>query len=972
MRANRREARRLAWAGIAVASVFLVACTDGAGAASEVSATDAGPPARDIAVSGRIAVDIPVAVAVDLPDLDSEDLLGMDADEILDAAADADLDADAEAAPDVEPDFGPAPAAVVVLNELRCTDRDWIELFNAGVAAVDLGGWSLTDREGPEPDAQHTYTFAPATLVPAGGFVVVRRQTPDEAGMTFGIACASDRVRLVDAAGVEVDAVEPPEIPAAAAWGLLPDGVGAWTQVHPTPGAPNQAPTDPSEVFFGDAMVTIDLGLDEAARAQLDVEPSEYVRGTFRATFPDGASDLITVGVRLKGRYGSFRELGDKAAFKVKFDGDVAQDGGGGAPGGRFLGLKKLTLNNMVQDPSVIHEAAAYHIFRSFGVPAPRLGYAWVVVDGVPYGLYANIETYDDVMLDQRFPGTTHLYEGAYGQDVQSGEAAELEVDEGSADDIGDLEALIEAVYTVGEGWMAAMGAVADLDELTRMWAVEVFVGHWDGYAPTVNNYFLHSDGDQVFRMFPWGTDQTFSSHIGFAEGQGLLFRRCLEQPDCLTLYVQAVDALVTLLEGLDVEGFIGALNQWLAPWVLEDPRVSPDGQASAVQATLDFLASRLPEARSWVSCLVDPDPDPDGDGFGCLDDCDTADPAVHPGAEDICGDGIDQDCSGAADDGVGCPDCDELWRGGHRYLVCLHERTFVDARAHCQAFGSDLVIPNTAGELVWLRDAHEAMRWGRAWLGVSDVAEEGTFVTIDGEPLAWSQWAAGEPNDWQGHAEGGGEDCAQLLANGLWNDMPCDQTMLPICEDRCPGGTDADGDGHDACGDDCNDGEPDVHAGLPEVCGDGLDNDCSGASGDVAGCGEACQPLDAFGFEALWCPIAVAWGDAGMFCASLGAELLWLEDEGEHDLLVAAVEGSEEAMVGLQVSGGAWIGLGDGAEEGVYVWTNGGSLGFEAWASGQPNNSGGGQDCVRLTPEMTWNDSVCETPRPFLCRQGP
>ena len=45
---------------------------------------------------------------------------------------------------------------------------------------------------------------------------------------------------------------------------------------------------------------------------------------------------------------------------------------------------------------------------------------------------------------------------------------------------------------------------------------------------------------------------------------------------------------------------------------------------------------------------------DADGDGFDEELDCDDEDPDVHPDAEDTCGDGVDNDCSGFADEG--CP----------------------------------------------------------------------------------------------------------------------------------------------------------------------------------------------------------------------------------------------------------------------------------------------------------------------------
>lgn len=94
--------------------------------------------------------------------------------------------------------------------------------------------------------------------------------------------------------------------------------------------------------------------------------------------------------------------------------------------------------------------------------------------------------------------------------------------------------------------------------------------------------------------------------------------------------------------------------------------------------------------------------------------------------------------------------------------------------------------------------------RLGQAgWMGANDIESEGSWEWTSGPEAGmqfWSgdssgsavdgnyeEWADSEPNDY-----GTGEDCAQYLsgAGGEWNDLPCEDTLLPayVVEYGAPG----------------------------------------------------------------------------------------------------------------------------------------------------------------------------------------
>ncbi len=386
---------------------------------------------------------------------------------------------------------------------------------------------------------------------------------------------------------------------------LAPVGASQAVAAEPAPGPAGW-------LFDPGTVVEIDLDLPQASVDVLKVKPEEeYQPATFSLTAGEQTFGPLSVGARLKGGLGSFRPLSQKAAFKLKFDEFVDDQ--------TFFGLEKLTLNNMVQDPSMLHETLAYEAFRAAGVAAPRTGYAFLRVNGEPYGLYLNVEALDSVALPRWFASTLHLYEGAYGADVAPGSAAAFEVDEGKSKKREDLEALIVAANDEEGDWSEGMSGFADLDQMTLMWAVERYIGHWDGYsgvpgALRPNNYYLHSEEDGEFRMLPWGTDQTWGSRLEFDEGgAGVLFERCLADASCAAAYRDALQQVGSAIAALGLDSRVADLAERLAPCqALEDPsrrEFTAAEIATGVAGLREFVAARPGELAAWLGQPVENPP---------------------------------------------------------------------------------------------------------------------------------------------------------------------------------------------------------------------------------------------------------------------------------------------------------------------------------------------------------------------------
>jgi len=109
---------------------------------------------------------------------------------------------------------------------------------------------------------------------------------------------------------------------------------------------------------------------------------------------------------------------------------------------------------------------------------------------------------------------------------------------------------------------------------------------------------------------------------------------------------------------------------------------------------------------------------------------------------------------------------------GGHTYYL-LETATWTASEAEAIARGGHLVTINDAAENAWVLDTFVTTpnRSIGLWLGLIDQVTEGIFAWTSGDPVTYTNWLAGEPNNYLVNDPVNGEDFTMMYGSGLWND---------------------------------------------------------------------------------------------------------------------------------------------------------------------------------------------------------
>jgi spore coat protein CotH len=359
---------------------------------------------------------------------------------------------------------------------------------------------------------------------------------------------------------------------------------------------------DDGWIFAQDRIHTLQIDLPQSSWDALVAAPRELAPADI--TY-DGVA-LEDVGMRLRGKIGSFRTIDGKPKIKLDFNRFE--------PGRRFFGLEAMSLNASVVDCSYVKEPLGYALFEAMGVATSRASYVQVRVNDLDYGLYVLIETQDDRLLERHWgEASGNLYDGKYAWwpdgsytllDFGEGHDTLYQLEEGEDVAHADISA-ISTAYAEGVAagdFRARTDALLDWDNLHRVWAVAQFMGHNDGYCLNKNNYRVHfrgSDGRAV--MVPWDLDHTFyEDHWwsrSWASPSGNLARACFADAVCAEEQRQVVAELLTVLPTVDLPT-LNAELQALTAWSAEhDPKR---------ECGYDRVLSERAHVTSWLTIRGD------------------------------------------------------------------------------------------------------------------------------------------------------------------------------------------------------------------------------------------------------------------------------------------------------------------------------------------------------------------------------
>lgn len=365
----------------------------------------------------------------------------------------------------------------------------------------------------------------------------------------------------------------------------------------------------------------------------------QYVPATLRF---EGA-EYPGIGLRYKGGYGNLTLCvdgqGNQTCDKLSMKLDFAEYD----PAGRFHGLKKINLHSMVRDPTKLHDALGYAVFRAAGVHTARTAHARVIVNGELLGLFAVVEQIDGRFTTDRFGaidgGDGNLYKEVWPvHTAQQPYLDALQTNEDQAPSADKMVRFATALAGASDaGFEAALGAWVDLDYWARYLAADRLIENWDGIVAWYcagtcfnHNYYWYESAtaDRVWPI-PWDLDNAMEypglirTQFGMPDWDEVPPASCDpiqvflgiqgKPPACDKLIGKSAELLwdryaaasQELLDGPFSEATLMARIDFLAGVIADAVAEDPDLDLAAWQTAVDALRADVIGLRGYISAKL-------------------------------------------------------------------------------------------------------------------------------------------------------------------------------------------------------------------------------------------------------------------------------------------------------------------------------------------------------------------------------
>lgn len=300
------------------------------------------------------------------------------------------------------------------------------------------------------------------------------------------------------------------------------------------------------------------------------------------------AQTFYSVGVRFKGN-SSYNMSNDKKPFNISMDAFFEDQ--------HLWGYETFNLNNAFMDPTFMREKLTYDIFRKY-MPAGKVGYVDLYINGVSWGLYVNVEQINKDFIRQWFADDEgNLYKGDPRGTMQwMGENADdylQQFEKKTNEDENDWSDIIFFLDILhhSQKLQEELPQVLNIDRALWYMALCNILVNLDSYIYEGHNYyFYHDSKSDQFHIIPWDLNESFGCFpagrlnaqarekfpVFYGEDQ---FNMPLSQilfsvPEYRSIYMAHYASLLKNEFQVDtINTRIDALKSFIEPYVQNDPK---------------------------------------------------------------------------------------------------------------------------------------------------------------------------------------------------------------------------------------------------------------------------------------------------------------------------------------------------------------------------------------------------------------